>query len=247
MATVTNICKQALIEIGACAPDETPSTESFDTALLRFQNQLDGWQAERLTLSLQARLSYALPSGTSTITIGPSMATITAQRPVWINQINFVNPGSSPEQEVPLGAMNADQYNAESIKQLQSSLPQQYFYQTEIAQTYGSLFFWPQVTQSVKVYIYAPKGVDVPASLSDVVIGPPGYAEAFIYQLALRLCTPFSRPVPQLLPGLAQQAWARMQRPNVAPGLLGVDPAIVQVRSGGYNILTDNSSAPGGR
>lgn len=237
MAIVRAIITDALIEIGAVAAASSIDPYLGQLGLLRLQNQIDGWAAERLTLSLLKRTPFVMPSGTSSITIGPGGA-VNIQRPMFITQINYVIPGSSPAVEVAMGEMDEDSYAAMSIKDLQSALPQQYFYQTNLDDVLGSLFVWPKVTQNVTIVLYNPQAVGVPATLDDDLTGPPGYAEAFMYQLALRLCTPLGRNPPPLLPQLATEAIARMKRPNVDPGLLGIDTALA-ARGGGYNILSD--------
>lgn len=243
MAVVSDLITTALQEIGVFSQGETPDASVFDTALVYLENMIDAWGAEELTLSTQSRLAITWPSSTSTRTIGPSMADITAARPVWINQINYVIPGSSPAVEVPLGAMDRDSYAVNSIKGLQSSLPLDFFYQTSLTDTSGTIFLWPQPSQALTLYLYAPQAVGVPTALGDTLIGPPGYQEAFVYQLAMRLCNPFGRTMPPSLPALAEQAMARMQRPNNMPGLLGIDQALVPSSGGAYNILTDGFSA----
>lgn len=220
--------------------------ENAEIGLLRLQNQLDSWQADRLTLSIQPAISISWPSSTSTQTIGPG-GDIVEQRPVWINSMNYVIPGSSPAVESYMGQLDPDQYAQLTIKALQSALPQQFFYQTSIDSVLGTIFIWPQPTQTITLKMYTPQAVGVPATLDSILLGPPGYQEAFMYQLALRLYTPFWGPkaeVPQLLVKNAKDATANMKRPNVDPGLLGVDPALIPSVAGGYNILTDNSSAP---
>lgn len=244
MAIVRNIAKDALTEIGAYAQGEDISAADGSLCLLRIQNMIDSWQADRLTLSIQAAITITWPASTSTQTIGPSGADITNQRPVWINSMNYVIPGSSPEVESYMGQLDPDQYAQLTIKALSSGLPQQFFYQTSVDSILGTIFIWPQPDQQITLKMYTPQAVGVPATLDSILLGPPGYQEAFMYQLALRLCTPFGKSVPPLLPKLAQDAMATMKRPNVDPGLLGVDPALIPSVAGGYNILTDNSSAP---
>ena len=78
-----------------------------------------------------------------------------------------------------------------------------------------------------------------------ILLGPPGYQEAFLYALALRLCTPFGRPVPPLLPQLMTEAMANMKRPNVDPGLLGVDAALTIGVGSGYNVYADTTRSSG--
>lgn len=244
--TVRDIVIDALSEIGAYSPGESLSAADAAIGLRRFQSQLDSWAAERLTLSRQSRLAVTWPTSTSTQTIGPSGGDITAARPVWINELTYVVAGSSPAVEVPLGPMDQDSYANQSIKGLTSAYPLNYFYQTQPTSVLGELFLWPQPSQQLTLYLYAPVAIDVPITLEDTLYGPPGYQDAFMYQLALRLCTPFGAEVPPLLPKLAQEAWARMQRPNVDPGLVGVDTALVPT-AGGFNVLTGTFSSSGRR
>jgi len=249
VATVRSIGTDALIEIGVLQAGEAMDARQSAIVLRRFQNQIGAWQADRLTLSFQLPISFTLPSGTSTMTIGPAGADITAQRPVWIDAATYVIPGSSPAVEVSLAGLSNAQYAAISIKALQSALPTQFFYQTDPTTTLGDLFFWPQVTQNVTIVLYAPLAMGVPATLDTVMLGPPGAEEAFLYQLALRLLAPFGvspTDVP-LLPQMAKDALATMKRPNVDPGLMGMDAALTSAsRVGGYNVLSDSSSAPSG-
>lgn len=249
MPSVRTICADALIEIGVYESASEMSAAHAERAKGYFQRQLDAWQADRLTLSLQGQTAITWPSATSTQTIGPVGADVTLQRPVWINSMTYVIPGTSPPVETIMGPMNEDQYAQLTIKQLQSGLPQQYFYQVNVDGVLGTLFIWPQPVPSLTLQLYVPKAIDVPATLDDIVTGPPGYAEAFHYELAIRLLTPFGVPassVPLLVgpTGLAARAFRNMKRPNVDPGLLGVDPALVSQTPGGYNVLSDQTSAP---
>jgi hypothetical protein len=243
MATVLDIITDALIEIGAYGVGDSVTAEDAALALRRFQNQIDAWQADQITLSLQSYVSIAWPSSTSTQTIGPG-GNVNIQRPVWIETLNYVIPGTNPGVEVVMGAMDYDSYAAQSIKSLQSALPIQYFYQTNIDTVLGTLFLWPQPSQSLTLRLYAPIGVNVPVGLTDVMIGPPGYQDAFMYQLALRLLTPFSRKVSDvpLLPQMAADAFKVMKRPNIKPGLLGVDPALAASGGFGYNVYSDTTT-----
>ncbi len=245
MALVRTIITDALTEIGAYSDGEPPSASMMALGLRRFQHQLDTWQADRLTLSVQSTLPIAWPSGESTQTIGPG-GDIDTQRPVFINTLNYVVPGSSPAVEVTIGPMDQDSYAAESIKSLSSALPLSYFYQTSLDTLLGTIFLWPQVSQDVTLYLYAPKAVEVPVTINDDLIGPPGYQEAFMYQLAVRLMTPFARRAedcPLLLGenGFAAVAFRRMKRPNIQPGLLGVDASLVPA-GGGYNVYSDQTT-----
>ncbi len=136
--------------------------------------------------------------------------------------------------------MDQASYAAESIKDMTSALPLSYFYQTSIDTILGTLTLWPVPNQTLTLYLYAPQAVTVPVTLDDVLLGPPGYQEAFLYALALRLCRPFGVAVSQDLVQLAANAWTTMTRPNVKPGLLGTDPALTAWSSTStYNVLSN--------
>ena len=87
MATAQAIITQAMIEIGATAPDETPTTAELTLGLVRLQNEIDAWNAERPTVYVTQRQTFTLTSGTNTVTIGTG-GTVSVTRPVWINGIN---------------------------------------------------------------------------------------------------------------------------------------------------------------
>lgn len=246
MATARAIIQDALTEIGAYAAGETMSSADASLGLLRLTNQIDSWKADRLTLAVQTRVTYTIPAGINTVTIGPT-GTIVTQRPVWISGINYINPGTNPEVETMLGPMDDDSYRVLTIKQQTSTLPQQFYYNPN--DTNGTLFFWPTVTQNVGIALYLPQGVTDPTTLDSILIGPPGYQEAFMYQLALRLMQPFARKATDCpnLSIMAANAFEAMKKPNVQPGLLGIDAALVPAFGAGYNVLSDTSTSSSNR
>lgn len=244
MATALSIITDAMVEIGAYGVGDTIAARHEQLGLLRFQNQLNSWQADQLALNLQTPKAFTLTSGTSEFTIGPTGNLVT-MRPTYIEGMNYVIPGTTPVTEVPMAPMDNDQYLALSQKQLPSSLPQQYHLNATMPN--ATVFVWPQVTQNVVLAIYLDQGIAEPPTLTTQVTGPQGYAEAFMYQLALRLCGPMSKPIPEGLPEMAAASYARMRRPNVDVGLLGTDQALVPTYGGSFNVLTGTNTASSNR
>jgi hypothetical protein len=245
MAIVRDIITDALMEIGVLEATETPEAAHAQLALRYFQRQLDAWRADRLTLSQQKRTVTPVPPGTGTLTIGPLAAQLLMVAPTWLDALSYVIPGSSPAVEVPIALLDSDTWASITIKGLPSQLPLQAFYETDIHSDHATLQLWPAVTQTLTIVLYSPEAVDVPASLDTVLIAPAGYSEAFHYQLALRLCAPFGIAVTQGLLELSTRALATAKRPNVAPGLLGIDAALVPGFGAGYNILSDSTNSRG--
>lgn len=244
MALVRTIITDACVELGVLAPGVTLPPAIGATGLSRIQGMIDAWGANRLTLSQQLRTTFTMPLNTSTIAVGTGLA-VNIVTPVWVNAVNYIIPGTSPELEAPVGLLDDDSYAALSIKSLSSSLPLQAYYQVDIATGLGSLFVWPKVSQNVSMVLYTPQAVGIPASLDTDLVGPPGYRNAFMYELAQRLMTPLgvkAEDVP-MLDVLAGRAWTTMTRPNISPGTLSIDAALVPNAGAGYNILTDTTNA----
>ena len=241
MATALAIITDAMVEIGAYAPGDTISSVHQALGLLRFQNQLDAWQADYVTLNLQDRLTFSLTSGVSSFTIGPSGDLVTT-RPSYIEGVNYVIPGTSPATEVPMAELNSDQYLNLSQKALTNSLPMMWY--LNATATNATMNIYPVVTQTVTLALYLEHGIDIPATIATTVVGPQGYAESFMYNLALRLCGPMSRPIPEYLPKLARDSYANMVRPNIEPSLMAVDAALAPnpIGSSGFNVLTGQTS-----
>jgi hypothetical protein len=245
MALARNIIRDALTEIGVLAQGEAPEAAWSQLALTRLQHQIDAWNADSLTLAVLRRQTFTLTSGANTVTIGQSGSpTVSAPRPTWLQTVNYIVPGSSPEVEVTLAPYDRDSYASETIKELDNQLPTAYFYNATTLN--GTLFFWPTVTQDVTIVLYYPQSATEPTSLMSDLIGPPGSQEAFMYQLAIRLCRPFGREIPSGLPEMAAEAYARVKRLNTQPGLLGVDAALVPSMGGAYNVLTDGYTGQNG-
>lgn len=245
MALVRDLITDALVDIGVLSPGEVPDAAQAQQALRVVQRMIDAWGADRLTFAAQLRTTFTLVSGTATVTIGPDTADVTMARPLSINHVSYVIPSSSPAVEVPIGLLDQDSYAAVSIKSMQSGYPLQAFYQTPMTSANGTLFFWPLVDQNVTIALYTPEAVGVPASLGTDLIGPAGYLEAYLFQLELRLCTPFGVTPPPLLPQMASNAFINMKRPNVQPAQLAVDPALMPYTGGGYNVYSDTTNTRG--
>lgn len=243
VSTVRTIGTDALLELGFLQPGETMAAELGALVLLRVQNMLDAWQADALTFVRQLQTIFTLPAGQTSVNVGPGQA-VPITRPRILSSVNFIVPGTVPAVEVPIGIMGPDAYAALSIKNLSSSLPMQCFPQVDITGAFETLTFWPQVSQNVQIAIYTPQAIDIPVSLDTVLVGPPGYAEAFMYNLADRLSQPVAgHPTTPDLQTKAATALQTIAGPNVQPGELMVDPALMPNLGAGYNVLSDRWTA----
>lgn len=246
MPTVRAVLTDALLEIGVGAAGEVPDANLLQIALRYFQRQLNAWQADDLSLAVSNLTPFTLLSGVSSSTIGPT-GDLVAQRPVFIDRINYVVPGSSPAVEVPMGRMSDQQFQDLSIKSLSSQLPTQWYYQTSITSENGSFTWWPVPTQDMRLVLYLPTGVNEPTTLFQDLTVPPAYADAFHFDLAYRLCRPMGVPIDPDLKQMRTEALMTMKRPNLDPGMLSVDQALIGNSGGAYNVLTDSTTGSSSR
>ena len=99
MPTARLLIQDALEEIGVGNPGDITSAADIQLGLRVLDRMLNAWAADETTLAVSNRVTSTIPSGTATMTIGPA-GDINTQRPVWIDTINYVVPGSTPPVEV---------------------------------------------------------------------------------------------------------------------------------------------------
>src|SRR5690242_4868337 len=126
MDTARSIITDACRELNVIGEGETLSADLAALGLGRLQRQLDSWAAQRLTIAVQTRVTFTLPSGVNTRTIGTG-GNIAVVRPMFITACNYIIPGTNPGVETPMGEMDDDSYAALSIKDLTSPLPQEFY------------------------------------------------------------------------------------------------------------------------
>ena len=214
---------------------------------------VNGWGASPLTKPQRARTTFSVvankggPTNPYTVGIGSSPAPDLALAPPQ----TLIGAGlellsSSPIVELPRALLTDDAYEAIQIKGLTNPLFTNVYYNlTYTTKGYASLFLWPvpDGSQSTNLVLYYQPSVAEFADLATQYYFPPSYADAFAYNLAVRLADPMFRTCP---PGVAQravQALAALKRAN-ANNLLNdmpQDPAVTPTQKTTYNIQTGSS------
>lgn len=234
--TVRHLIMDAMREIGVPgAEQETLEPEDGELGLRYINRMVNAFQADRLILYTVTRQIFPLISNQQTLTIGPD-GEVDRVRPIWI-AAGMVTPVGD-EVQIPLDIYTRAQWYAEPLKTLTQDWPRGVFY--EPTNPLGTLTFWPIPTTAASVDLAIPEALAVPATLDTILAFPPGYDEAWMLNLAKRLCRPFSRPVTADLREDARAALAVVKRLNDE----GPPPAISDVAltgRGGYNIRTNQT------
>jgi hypothetical protein len=184
------------------------------------------------------------PTNPYTIGIG---GTLNTQRPATQNAIvwaGLILTSASPTVEIPLTIFTDDAWQAIQVKALTSAAGINtglYYNPTYTTSELGSIYLWPiPATADNDLALYLRKPLTTFADLTTQYYLPDGCEEALEYNLALRLCGPYTVPVDQDVKALAKSSMAIFKRSNYRLADLAMDPAFTNDRRGGYDIQTGN-------
>lgn len=232
----------ALQEIGAIGDGEALSPESGYKALRRLNGMLNTWRTERLTIANLARTLFTFVANKGSYTIGPSSSVLTPDfvtptTPVFLERAGVVtDAGTEAEVESPLDVYTRDRWANEQLKRLTGAQPTGLYYERN--EPLGTVTFRPVPTDvAVVPVLYLPMPLASVASLNTDLILPPASEEAVRYNLAVRCCRIFGRPVDQDIAKLASDTLADLKRSNLVIDEMRVDPAL-QNRGSAWNFFT---------
>lgn len=224
MATFREFFKDALVEIGALAPTQTPSAVEIQSGLRKFNRFLDSMSTEKLIVPTKAREEFSLVSGTQSYTIGPS-GTFNTGRPLAIEVAKIEDQTITPTPEYPLDLIDLNQWANIVQKDIDASIPTKLYYE----ETYplGILHFWPKPQGSLKAALYMWKALTQIANADTTIAFPQGYEYAFLYNFALALCSEYGKEPSATLLSLAIESKANIKSLNIKDVLMSTELATV--------------------
>lgn len=188
-----DIITDAMVEIGALAPGETPSNGEQPSVLRKLQRLIDRYNArDPMIYNVNFTLFMLNPPATpeTATTIGPGGDFDVNQRPVSIESIGLILAGT-PGVELPLNMRDDDWWANNRIKGLTSTLPTDCYYSPDWP--LGKLFFWPVPTASHQVRIQTRQVLGEYTAYNQAFTMPPAYWDLIICELAITLCPSFER------------------------------------------------------
>ncbi len=235
-----DLIARALQEIGALAQGETASAADENAALAVLQRLVNTWGAERLSIYQLLRTTVALTSGTRDYTIGTG-GTINIVRPVWIERAGLILDSTATDPiEIPIEVLTEQKWAEIALKTLDTGVVRAIYFDRGFSPTStlrGTISTYPTInTSNVQVVLYTPAAVVGFVNATIDYVFPPGYEDAFHYDLAFRLQRPFARPADPMLTVQRNEALARIKSANRMPVELRCDAALTG--RGGYDIDT---------
>jgi len=218
--TALQLITKALRLINANAADEPLDVGQANDALDVFNDMVDAWNADRLSIYTTKSQDFDLVLGKQVYTLGPG-GDFDAPRPAQIDGMSSIllyNP--EVPVEVPIVMVTVDQWQTQyPVKNVQSSFPTVCY--DDGSFPLRSLSMWPIPTEQPgnRIRIYSWQALDQPATLQTSVTFPPAYAEAFKYNLAIRLAPEYQAPLRPEVAAIAADSLAKLKTMN-APELL---------------------------
>jgi hypothetical protein len=190
LSVITN----ALIEAEWLAQGENPEPQDANFVLGKINDLLDVWSADERYVFAQLFSLFTLVPGLSPHTIGPGQGATfqLPQRPVRIDGCTIVIANSDgTSTDVPVNTTrDADWWNFVRIKNLQSQIPTDLYYEPDVPN--GSLFFWPVPDFNYQARIESWQSVQQFATINDQLVLPPAYRKAITLTVAEELAGPRS-------------------------------------------------------
>lgn len=188
-----------------------PKAGEADSILEYLSAMLASWGTKRLLVYATRDESLPVVAGTSTYTIGPS-GDLNTTRPVkieaayWrVDDINY-----------PLKSRTSKEWPEISDATTTSSIPEDFNYEGTMPT--GTLRIWPEPSESGALYLTTWTPISSLA-LSDTLALPPGYEDAIVFNLALRIEQEFGdgRGLSPLTVQTARETLAAIQLANSNP------------------------------
>jgi hypothetical protein len=238
MSTITTVNDQinrALRLIGVLAEGETSSASVMQDSLMAFQQMVDSWNTERLSVFCTQDQTFTWPAGQITRTLGPS-GNFIGLRPVLLDESTyFRDPGTNVSFGIKF--INQQQYNGIAVKTVTSTYPQVIF----VNMTYPdvTMTIYPQPTRDLEWHFVSVQELSNPATLVTNLLFPPGYLRAFTYNLAMEIAPEFGvEPSPQVQ-RIAMTSKRNLKRINNPDDVMSMPYAIVATRQR-FNIYAGN-------
>jgi hypothetical protein len=216
--TAFDLITSALRLINVMASGEETPLAMANESLAVLNDMIDGWNAERQAIFTTRSDDFPYVLGKQSYTLGtggdfniPRPARIDAMSTILLN--NPANPV-----EVPMAMYSVEDWQTQvPVKVVNGSIPLICY--DDGGFPLRTLNFWPIPTEQPNaVRIYSWQALTQPAVLDSVIAFPPGYAEAFRYNLAVRLSAEFASTLSPTVATIAIASLARIKTMN-APDL----------------------------
>lgn len=197
-------------------PGTTPSDDQYGELPSLVNNMLDSWSCGGFLIYNFSIDPYPLVSGQKIYTIGPG-GDFDDQRPLAIKSANVLYP-TSPVVRAPVRILDDDEWANIGIQDISGAPPFQLYYDGDMDENgLGKIYlrFQPPAGYTLELYTWKRLQSTFQDS-EDLAIFPPGYAEAIVWNGALRVAAmyPLESKISALAPEMARKSYATLKEFN---------------------------------
>jgi hypothetical protein len=236
MATYTagDQINRALRLLGILAEGETPSAAMSQDALTAFDQMVDSWNTERLSVFATQDQVFTWPSGEISRTLGPT-GDFVGLRPVLMDDATYFKAPNGVSYGIKF--INQQQYDGIAVKTVTSTYPQVIWVNMGFPDV--TLTVYPRPTQDLEWHFVSVEELNKPATLETVLHFPPGYMRAFAYNLAMEIAPEYGIEPPPQVQRIAMTSKRDLKRINNPDDVMALPYALVANRQR-FNIYAGN-------
>lgn len=214
-------------------PGRTPSIDQFGDAIPTLNRMLGLWSIDPLRITGIVINAYPLVPGQKTYQIGPGGADFpAAARPIEIQSANVIVNTTTPVVREEIRLITPQQWAAISVQDIPGTIPWALY--NDAGTPYSTLYLYGQALTTYQLELFTWQAIPSFAAVTDIVVLPPGYEEAIVWNLAIRLAAVFPTQQ-QMNPRaeiFARDALSAIESFNSLPTTMKCDPAIVRAGGG---------------
>ena len=221
MATARNIITRSLQKIGALVKSEAPSADEAQDGLFALNAMIGAWSNESLLVYARVLESFLLTGSQEEYTIGVG-GNINTSRPIRIVDA-YVRSGSI---DYPMVIITDEAYDDITYKKL-TGIPEFLQYTNEFPIAKIRIYTAPSAAYTL--FLLSEKELTQFSSLDQTISLPPGFEEAIVYNLAIRLAPDYNETPPPSVVQIAKEslgscklAVAKVRTMDYAPKRLAV-------------------------
>ncbi len=237
-ASTQDIVKRALRLISVLASGEALPADQLKDGLEAFNDMVDSWNTEKLIIWVLARNTFTLTTGINPFEIGPGVAApgLDAPRPNRIEQGQaWLTGGSLGVIETELEVWTREQWAAQYLAD-QSTIPCGLYYEALFPVAKLWFDFKPDQAYTLILYLEQMLSQVLSDGTTTELALPPGYKDAIVHNLAIRLAPEYGRAAPVEVINSAVEGKASIKRINMRPLYLDLDSELGS-RNTGTNIF----------
>ena len=223
----------ALRLIGQLAEGEQPSADTAQDALTAFNQLVDSWNTERLSVFSTQDQVFTWPAGALSRTLGPS-GDFVGNRPILVDDATYFKYNNV---SYGIKLINQQMYDGIAVKTVQSTYPQVMFVNMTFPDI--EMYVYPVPNSTLEFHFISVEELTQPASLSTTLAFPPGYLRAFKYNLACEIANEFGVEPPQTVQRIAMTSKRNLKRINNPDDVMSLPYPLI-ARQQRYNIYVNN-------